>query len=318
MKNRNYGFTLVELLVVVAILGILMVAVVLAINPIEIMKKSRDSTRFSDMDTLRKAIDLAVADEKELTQTVVPGDSSAAGASRATTGSGWVNVDVSQYLSTLPIDPRNGSTFTDAAGNEVTGKYLYASDGSAYELNCYLESEDNKDKYTTDGGDTSGGLTIYEVGTDPGRHHHAPGAHSHPDRVGQRRQEAGQPGLVHPVAQVRRITAVDQQDVGLPDPGHPALRADRGQRRQLQQAQRLPLQRGHRIPRSDTADEAPHGDRAAPWMSPLRGRDAEGDGLVDRPSQHVDEGVADAPVRDAARREEELHARLPVAAAPGR
>jgi mutator family transposase len=38
----------------------------------------------------------------------------------------------------------------------------------------------------------------------------------------------------HPVAQVRRIAAVDQQNVGISDPGHPALRADCGQRRQLE------------------------------------------------------------------------------------
>lgn len=160
--NRK-GFTLVELLVVVAILGILMAAVVLAINPGEMMKKGRDSTRLSDMDSLRKAIDLAIADGGTLTTTTSAGDSTTG--TRAVNGTGWVSVDVSQYLSTLPIDPRNGVSFTDAVGNTVTGKYLYFSDGSAYELNCYLESTSNASKYTTDGGDDA---TIYEVGTDPG------------------------------------------------------------------------------------------------------------------------------------------------------
>ena len=155
------GFTLVELLVVVAILGILMAAVVLAINPMEIMKKGRDSTRLSDMDSLRKAIDLAVADGGTLTATASAGDSTVG--TRAVNGTGWVNVNVAQYLSTLPIDPRNGTSFADAAGNTVTGKYLYFSDGSAYELNCYLESEDNVGKYGTDGGNDP---ARYEVGTD--------------------------------------------------------------------------------------------------------------------------------------------------------
>jgi len=164
-RKDHGGFTLVELLVVVAILGILMGAVVLAINPAEMMRKSRDATRLSDMVSLRQALDFAVADGAELTVTVAPGDSSAVGASRATTGGGYVNVDVSKYLSTLPIDPRNGATFTDAANNNVTGKYLYSSDGSAYELNCYLESTDNLSKYSGDGGPDD---AIYEVGTDPG------------------------------------------------------------------------------------------------------------------------------------------------------
>ena len=143
-----------------------MTAVVLAINPAEMMAKSRDSTRFSDMVLLRQAIDFAVADGAILTATAAAGDS--VSGTQASTGSGWVNLDLSKYLPALPIDPRNGSTFSDAVGNSVTGKYLYFSDGSGYELNCYLESADNAAKYTTDGGDSTGGLTIYEVGTDPG------------------------------------------------------------------------------------------------------------------------------------------------------
>ncbi len=157
------GFTLVELLVVVAILGILMAAVVLAINPAEIMKKGRDSTRLSDMDSLRKAIDLAIADGGNLAVTVTVGDSTVG--TRAVNGTGWMNVNVAQYLSTLPIDPRNGATFADAAGGTVIGKYLYFSDGSGYELNTYLESSSNAGKYTTDGGDNA---AMYEIGTDPG------------------------------------------------------------------------------------------------------------------------------------------------------
>ncbi len=142
-----------------------MAAVVLAINPAEMMRKSRDATRLSDMVSVRQAIDFAVADGVELTVTAVAGDSSTG--TRVSTGSGWVNVDVSKYLSTLPIDPRNGSTFTDATGGPgtVTGRYLYFSDGSSYELNCYLESTDNLSKYENDGGDDD---TIYEVGTDSG------------------------------------------------------------------------------------------------------------------------------------------------------
>jgi len=159
------GFTLVELLVVVAILGVLMAAVVWAINPLEIMKKSRDSARLSEMDSLRKAIDLALANGGTLAETIVPGDSSVVGASRAVDGTGYVTVDVSQYLSILPVDPHNGASFTDATGRTVVGKYLYFSNGSTYELNCYLESASNAGKYATDGGDDP---AIFEVGTDPG------------------------------------------------------------------------------------------------------------------------------------------------------
>ena len=81
--------------------------------------------------------------------------------------------------------------------------------------------------------------------------------HSHPHHVGQRRQQIGQPGLAHPVAQVGRVAAVDQEHVGLPDPGDPSLRADGGQRGSG---------RGHR------ATPSPGRRSAATWARRLRGR----------------------------------------------
>ena len=61
-KNLNKGFTLIELLVVVAIIAILALLILLALNPVEMQRRSRDSERLSDLGTLRKAIDLTLAD----------------------------------------------------------------------------------------------------------------------------------------------------------------------------------------------------------------------------------------------------------------
>ena len=52
-----------------------------------------------------------------------------------------------------------------------------------------------------------GRLPPDEVRPDAGGHHHAPGAQPHVDRLAQRRQEIGQPGLPHPVAQVQGVAA---------------------------------------------------------------------------------------------------------------
>jgi prepilin-type N-terminal cleavage/methylation domain-containing protein len=49
------GFTLIELLIVIAILGILAVSVLSAINPVEQMKKARDTGRKSDSAELLNA-----------------------------------------------------------------------------------------------------------------------------------------------------------------------------------------------------------------------------------------------------------------------
>ena len=57
-KNKKGGFTLLELLIVIAILAILSVALVIVLNPAETLKKARDSQRISDLSTLKTAIGL--------------------------------------------------------------------------------------------------------------------------------------------------------------------------------------------------------------------------------------------------------------------
>lgn len=62
-KNRGVktgGFTLLELLIVVAIIAILSVALILVLNPAETLKKSRDAQRISDLATLKTAIGLVL------------------------------------------------------------------------------------------------------------------------------------------------------------------------------------------------------------------------------------------------------------------
>jgi prepilin-type N-terminal cleavage/methylation domain-containing protein len=171
-RKQISGFTLIELLVVIAILGILTALVVLAINPAEAQRKSRDVTRLSDLATVRKAIDLAIADGETLpgtTATNFTGDSS--GSRDASNLANYVGMDISKYLSTLPIDPRQNATnatlLSDATTQIPAGGmvYFYRSDGLVYELNAYLESVDNSGVAVNDGGTSA---ILYEIGTDPG------------------------------------------------------------------------------------------------------------------------------------------------------
>lgn len=57
-KNKKGGFTLLELLIVIAIIAILSVALVIVLNPAETLKKARDAQRISDLATMKTAIGL--------------------------------------------------------------------------------------------------------------------------------------------------------------------------------------------------------------------------------------------------------------------
>ncbi len=191
IQTNNKGFTLIELLVVIAIIGVLAAVVLLAINPAEILKKSRDSTRFSDLSTLRKAIDATLADG---TATQPPACVAAAGCASGTnrspvtssatswiTGSAAVaaNPDLSKYLATLPIDPKQGTAITTAplaagtathGGTQPTARYLYISSANGYKLLAYVESKDNASRADSDGGTVpcaaAADACMFETGTD--------------------------------------------------------------------------------------------------------------------------------------------------------
>lgn len=166
------GFTLIELLIVIGILAILAVAVVLVLNPAQMLAQARDSQRLSDLGNLKSAIGMYLAtasasvigDTKRAMATSTCGFSSACTivSSTAVTGTGWVNVDLTgtsggSPISALPVDPTNNFTY----------QYAYAGNSSnmTFEFHCRLESEKYRDLMRTDGGTQNSCTTTYqEVG----------------------------------------------------------------------------------------------------------------------------------------------------------
>ncbi len=57
-KEQAKGFTLLELLIVVSIIAILSVALVIVLNPAETLRKTRDTTRIADLNTMKTALGL--------------------------------------------------------------------------------------------------------------------------------------------------------------------------------------------------------------------------------------------------------------------
>lgn len=180
--NHKKGFTLIELLIVIGILGILAAAVVIVLNPGELLAQARDSTRIADLDTVRGAVSLYLSDVTSPTLTAGPLSTASstcgfgAGActvdtDRTTDGTGWVAVNLSAIstgspIATLPIDPTNSATYQYAYKGDNTNK--------TFELDARLESQKYRGKMLTDGGDKTTCSTwteetcYYEVGSDPG------------------------------------------------------------------------------------------------------------------------------------------------------
>jgi type II secretory pathway pseudopilin PulG len=176
------SFTLVELLVVIGILAILTAAVVIVLNPAELLKQSRDSKRTTDLAALNNALKILLTQNPEVslgaasTVYVSLADSSstcgsyslpalpnawkyncvAAASLTKTDGSGWIPVNFSNgasQLPALPADPQN-----DANTRQY---YTYATANGRWELASNFESAKYAIKEAADGGTNP---AYYEMG----------------------------------------------------------------------------------------------------------------------------------------------------------
>lgn len=190
------GFTLIELIITVAILAILISIVVVALNPAEQLQRARDARRIADLDALKTSFNLYLA---QATGTInLSGDSTpnnrcvggagtdtvfansigatdlqglvaiatstgqtVAASAPVTLSTSWLpallgSTPGGSPLSNLPLDPTNSATRYYS--------YTCSTTNNAYELNARLESSYYSMEVDLDGTD-GGNNAIYEVGT---------------------------------------------------------------------------------------------------------------------------------------------------------
>jgi len=168
------GFTLIEILIVVAVIAVLAVIVVLILNPAVMLQRSKDSRRLSDIKSLDKALALASVQIPEVPlglasttyislpdpaatttagtdcasmaialPTLPPGwqyHCAASSTLKNIDGTGWIPIDFTTFpgsnpIPTLPLDPIN------EASNFMY--YSYVTDGQSWVLTNRFEYDNN-------------------------------------------------------------------------------------------------------------------------------------------------------------------------------
>lgn len=120
LKRKSPGFTLIELLVVIAIIGVLATFIVASFSNAQ--EKSRDARRKSDLDAIKKALELAKSDSTN--GSYYPNAASAA------------TLTTPGYIRQLPTDPSTSTSYTYTGGAAGCGPGLCVD----YRLSANLEN----------------------------------------------------------------------------------------------------------------------------------------------------------------------------------
>ena len=126
---NNKGFTLVELLIVIAIIGILVTIVVIAVNPLQLLNNARDARRRSDLNQIKAAMQLYYNDCKDYPATIP------FGAQFGPIAGGVTCDDNTTYMRQVP--------------NDTSGAYIYTRvDASNYLITADLNTQTADDTTT--------------------------------------------------------------------------------------------------------------------------------------------------------------------------
>lgn len=149
IKSSKNGFTLVELLVVIMVIGALAGVLLGVVNSGGVRAKARDAQRKADLKRIQTALELFFADHR--TYPINP----AACLNWLMIGTGGTclhnaNALSTIYIDTIPVDPMLTATTTNTPcnlGNPVRYRYNYRTfdDGARYVLTAIMEVATSND-----------------------------------------------------------------------------------------------------------------------------------------------------------------------------
>jgi len=119
--SKDKGFTIVELLIVIVVIGILAAITIVAFNGIQ--QRGRDAQRKSDIASITKALELYYIDNGEFP--LANGSTTINSSWSTTADASWQNFKtiIAAYMKSVPADPSNTSGLPSV--NSSTAGYSY-------------------------------------------------------------------------------------------------------------------------------------------------------------------------------------------------
>lgn len=153
-KWHNWsGFTLIEIMIVIGMLGVLVTGIITVINPLKQIRSANDAKRISDLGQLQKALELYYQDHQ-----AYPRQSANYELMYENAAVAWgqrFGPDAQPYMATLPKSP--GSI-----------KYIYytpnATNPQSYVLYTYLETPEKVDEQCQAASCSPSGISCYTSG----------------------------------------------------------------------------------------------------------------------------------------------------------
>lgn len=148
MFNKT-GFSLMELLIVIAVIGTLAGIILVTINPMVQMQKARDSQRKNHFRMIEEALERYYVDNGKYPQAGGCAYGASACYVYSSAGSNWIPGLVPYYMKAVPVDPLNNAGCCPWDVNNNNHVYAYGNvspDGKQYDLTARLENTSDLDR----------------------------------------------------------------------------------------------------------------------------------------------------------------------------